>query len=166
MSGHSLRRHLWRRPSPAGVLAVVALMLACAGSAVAGSLLSVGAGLKRASATPAELNAPAVGAAKAKATVAQSGQVLGRHSTAIGSDTIRFVDSTVAGNAFFDATAMCDPGEAISGGGVLDTGSANFGDAISNSAPVVNGAQSGWFGQVINAGSSGENFTVYAVCLT
>jgi hypothetical protein len=154
MTGHSWRPRVWRRPSPTGVIAVIALVLACAGSAAAGSLITSGT-LRDAAGNP-----ETHGAALAPVTVGTP--FVPRGARAVAGVTYRFIDATVPANGIGANTSGCAANETALGGGASVVGTADFGDSISQSQPVTDG--SGWTAEVMNAGSA-ETFRVWAVCV-
>jgi len=161
MTGHPWRGRVWRRPSPTGVIAVIALVLACAGSAAAGSLITSGS--VRDAAGNVQQHEGLTARAQAPFTVGTP--FLPQGARAVAGVTYRFVEATVGPNGINNATSGCTPNETALGGGASVVGTADFGDSISQSQPVTDGAgNTGWTAEVMNAGAA-ETFRVWAVCV-
>jgi hypothetical protein len=136
----------FRLPSPAMVVAAIALFVALSGTAVAAGIVAK---------AKFALNAGKVQGN----TAAQVAALPGPASTAASLVTTRTTSFSVgAGNAR-SFTASCQSGEKAVGGGYTTDGALVSGP----SAPTADGAS--WQVLVLNLGDSGASGTAYAVCI-
>jgi hypothetical protein len=142
-----MNRIIRSRPSPAIIVAVVALVAALAGTAVAGPGASSSAITKSKVKTIANKQAD-----KAIDNVLPLG------SANLGTITTRTSTQTVNVNTSANTTANCQAGERVLSGGV-----AGGAQLVVVEADRKQGE--GWFGSVFNAGANNSNFTVEAYCL-
>jgi hypothetical protein len=158
-----------RKPSPAMVIALVALFVATSGSAVAGSIVPLA---KRAlsadnakhalSADNAKKLATAASNAIVQQAVSQAAQAPGPASTAAGLISVKtatWTNNPASGNDF---TVVCDAGsKAIAGGWEDPNGYSHPWDT----RPTGDGT--GWrvFVTTSSSAPGGQSGTVYAVCL-
>ncbi len=163
--------HRFRLPSPAMVVAIVALFIALSGSAVAGVLITSAdikdgtilgrdiankaiTSTKLAQGKGSGLNADKVDNLSSEQMVAMPGPA----STAVGLLTTRTTNNTIAPGAAGDYTAACAPGEKATGGG-----SSSFGAVLTlDSRPNT---ESSWSTFVANVGDQPVALTVWVVCL-
>jgi hypothetical protein len=163
MSGSCLRQP----PTPAGVLACVALAVSLSGTAVAAGIVANAKHANRADLAVRALNADrlqgrtAVQIATAGATA--GAQLPGPASSAAALVIVKTSPWSVAPGGRADVTLQCDAGQkAISGGWEDPGGSATF----SVNRPSTDGGA--WRMSVgVPAGATGlQSGTLYAVCLT
>jgi hypothetical protein len=159
------------------VIALIALVLGAAGSSTAESLVD-GSHLKDGSVSLDKLTPAARAAAQGRrgprgrrgpqGPQGPSGLqgAAGPPGRGMSTVTIRTFDDTIAPQNKAAAHVNCAQGEFATGGGVLDVSTADFGDGVLQSYPIGNGAfPTGWFVEMINAGTTGEGFRVYAICV-
>jgi hypothetical protein len=136
--------HRIRRPSPALVVALVALFVALSGSAVAAGIVAhaklADNAKKLAGKTPTQV------AAMAPAPTSLAGYI-----------TVETANWSLNAQDANDFTAACDSGQKAIAGGY-------DGDGLDiNSRPAAGGG--GWTVAILNPLDSGTSGTVYAVCL-
>jgi len=174
------------RTTYANVTATLALFIALSGGAYAATILpanSVGARQLKSSAvergkiknqavnsvkvrdnslTGADINEAALGKV-ASAVAADSATNAGRALTAAALDKLTYKSATAtapADSASTAATATCDAGQHVVGGGVrLDAPTDGL---VDDSYPDSN--NTAWTAHVANAPGAPQNFTVYAIC--
>ena len=157
-----------RRPTPALVIAMIALFVALGGTA--GAVVTAAVPLaKRAlvadnakkvgGVTAAQLGGAAA-AAGAKAALAESPAGPRPSSTAAGLVTIKSAPTSVGANGANTFSVACDSGQKVSGGGYASGGGLV---AMLGSAPTSDG--SGWTVFVGDLTGSGSSGSVYAVCI-
>jgi hypothetical protein len=136
----------FRLPSPAVVLAAIALFVALSGTAVAAGIVA-----------KAKF---AINAGKLQGNTAQQVAALpGPASSAAGLVATRTASFSVGANSARSVTASCESGEKAVGGGYTTDGALLSGPT----APTGDGAS--WQVLVVNIGDSGASGTAYAVCV-
>jgi hypothetical protein len=164
------------RPTYANVTATLALFVALGGGAYAATALpanSVGTKqLKNSAVVAAKIKKNTItGADINESTLAKvpSAQVADRAAAASSLDKVTYktaAGTAPAGSAANVASAKCDSGQHVIGGGVT-LATPGIG-VINDSSPDANGA--GWTAHVGNASSGSSaatlTFTVYAICTT
>jgi hypothetical protein len=135
-----------RLPSPATVLAMIALFVALGGTAVAAGIV------------PKAKFALNAGKLQGK-SAAQVAAIAGPATTAAGLVTTRTTSFSVPGNDARSVTASCEAGEKAVGGGYTTDGVLLSGPT----APTGDGAS--WQLLVVNIGDSNAAGTAYALCL-
>jgi hypothetical protein len=143
-----MRRIPRSRPSPAIIVAVVALVAALAGTAVAGPGASTSAVDKS--------DVRKIATRKANKAV---DQVLPLTSANLGVVNTRTVTQTVGPNQAASATANCLTGERVLSGGFIY----NINEGVFVEQDRKQGE--GWFVQVFNFSGATRSFTVEANCL-
>jgi hypothetical protein len=143
-----MRRITRSRPSPAIIVAVVALVAALAGTAVAGPGASTSAVDKS--------DVRKIATRKANKAV---DQVLPLTSANLGVVNTRTVTQTVGPNQAASATANCLTGERVLSGGFIY----NINEGVFVEQDRKQGE--GWFVQVFNFSGATRSFTVEANCL-
>jgi hypothetical protein len=163
------------RPSPAIIVAIVALVAAVAGTAVAGQDASTSALTKSKVKKVAkkQVNKLAPGIANEEITKRAPGLSVASAVTAsrLANVTVQREDATVVDNTANGIIVECPAGQQVISGGVITGANDTY---ITNSVPanaVVGDLNDGetftaWRGFVVNqTGGSGDHpFTVYAVC--
>jgi hypothetical protein len=141
-----------RLPSPALVVASIALVVALTGTAVAANVVPLA---KRALVAD---NAKKLGGQTSSQLVSRASEAAGPASTAVGLITVKTAPFSLGAQQGGDFTVTCDPGQkAISGGYDNPTGVALGWD----SRPTADGT--GWASYL--SSSSGGSGNVYAICL-
>ena len=173
-----MKRLRLRRPSPALVLAVIALVFATAGGATAATLITgkqiknssiTGADVKNKSLTKSDFKGSVTGPPGAQGPAGPQGPA---GSNAFGS--LHYVTSgTVAnpnGSQNF-GEAVCNSDERVVGGGVLTTGAFTSHQRVNSSFPsdgtgniVGHLGTAGWAAFVDNEGATPQSFEVWAIC--
>jgi hypothetical protein len=143
-----------RFPSPALVIAVLALFVALSGTAVAAGVVPLA---KRALTAD---NAKKVGGQTAGQISAAAAAQPGPASSAAGLTSIRSAPVSIGAQAVSPATVACAAGEKASGGGFALASGA---PVLISSAPTSDG--SGWTVLVLNVGNGGATGNAYAVCV-
>ncbi len=153
-----MNRRQIKRPSPALVVATVALFVALGGTA--GAVVTAAVPLaKRALVAD---NAKKVGGQSAAQLVSQASQAPGPASTAAGLVAIKSGTWSLAPAGFADVTVTCDAGQKAVGGGWEDPGGyAHAWD--SRPTPDLTGWKT-YFNLSSNAPGT-QSGSVYAVCL-
>lgn len=154
-----------RFPSPALVVAVVALFVALGGTAVAASpvvkraLFADNAG-KLQKKTPAQIAAiPGPATTLEGKTAAQIAETPGPASTAAGLLTVKSVGDSIGADAEREYTISCDSGRKVAGGGFSSNGAVMAFD----SRPVN---ETTWGIYLVNLSrSQGFSVSLYATCL-
>jgi hypothetical protein len=146
-----MKRITRSRPSPAIIVAVVALVAALAGTAVAGQ------GAETSSALGQKI--------KKKATKAANkvvDETLPITSAELGTIATRSVSAPVADTAYEELTANCQSGEKVLSGGVKWDNSAK-----TEFQPILESYKEGegWYARVNNGSGFSRSFTVEAYCL-
>lgn len=77
---------------------------------------------------------------------------------------VRESDSSDVGVGYANATADCQPGETVLGGGEAFVASGDAGAVVTRSLPVTAGDEQGWQAEMHNAGPGTGHVHVYAVC--
>jgi hypothetical protein len=141
-----------KRPSPALVIAVLALFVSLSGTAVAAGVVPLA---KRALSAD---NAKKLGGQTAAAIAAKAAQTPGPASSAAGLVTVKQAGDAVNANSGREFSIACDGGKKVVSGGF-----ASDGDVISfDSRPMSDVA---WGMHLVNLGDGNANVTLYAVCL-
>jgi hypothetical protein len=154
-----------KRPSPAFVVAMIAMFLALGGTAGAVVTAAVPLAKRALVADNAKKlggkSAAQIGAAAAAAALSQSPAGARPASSAVGVVTTKSAPWSLAGDQGSDFAAACDSGQKVIGGG-YDNPS---GDALAlDTRPGSDGAS--WRIYLINLSSSaGASGNVYAICL-
>ena len=139
-------RERFHLPSPAMVLATVALFVALTGTAVAAGIVAK---------AKFALNAGKLQGS----TAAQVAAMPGPASTAAGLVSTKSASFSLAGQNVKTFGATCDSGQKAVSGGFTSQGAVLSAD----SGPTSDG--SGWQLLLVNADASAASGTVYAVCL-
>jgi hypothetical protein len=162
------------RPSPAIIVAIVALVAAVAGTAVAGPDATTSVSKKKTKQiAKKQVNKLAPGIANDEITKRAPGLSVASAVTAnrLANVTVQREDATVVDNTANGIIVECPAGQQVISGGVITGANDTY---ITNSVPanaVVGDLNDGetfsaWRGFVVNqTGGSGDHpFTVYAVC--
>jgi hypothetical protein len=155
----------WKRPSPALVIAVLALFVSLSGTAVAAGIvplakraLTADKAKVAAKATVAD-NAKKVGGQTAAGIITQAAQTPGPASSAAGLVSVKQAADTIQPNTGREVVIACDAGKKILSGGWSTTG-----DAVGfDSHPVGDTGWAVWLG--VGASSPAAPVTLYAVCI-
>ena len=180
-----MSRHIRHRPSPAMVIALLALFIAMAGTGYAATQLpanSVGPKqLKKNAVERVKIKNNAVNAAKVLDNSLRGADIKESSLAKVPSATLADNATHAAASAALDkavyraatttapaasdstaATATCDAGQHVIGGGVrLDNPAAGL---IDDSYPDA--GNTAWSAHVANGPAAAQNFTVYAICIT
>jgi hypothetical protein len=146
-----MRRIMRSRPSPAIIVAVVALVAALAGTAVAG---------------PGAESSKITGAKVVKKATKVANKVVDQRlpitSPELGTVTTRSVSAPVADTAYEELTANCQSGEKVLSGGVKWDNSAK-----TEFLPILESYKEGegWYARVNNGSGFSRTVTVEAYCL-
>jgi hypothetical protein len=166
-----MKKHL-KFPSPAMVVALVALGMALGGTAVAGGQLITGAQIRDHSIALKDLTPRTVRALRGQRGVRGPAGLQGSVGPAgpeglpgtIAPNKVSFQQSptsTIAAGTVGQAQALCPAGSfVISGGGFTN------GQGLWSSSPSTSGTQSGWTIGATAYSSLNSTLTAYAVCLT
>jgi hypothetical protein len=139
-----MRRIMRSRPSPAIIVAVVALVAALAGTAVAG---------------PGANSSVITGAKVVKKANKVFDSRLPITSAELGTINTRTATENVPNNQFGEATANCQTGEKVISGGVRHNSFFVYLQETYRQGE-------GWFGKVVNFSGGAVTLTVEAYCLT
>jgi len=141
-----------KRPSPALVLAVVALFVSLSGTAVAAGVVPLATRALSAD------NAKKLQGQTPAAIVAKAAQTPGPASSAAGLVAVKQAGDALAGNSGREFMIACDGGKKVISGGF-----ASDGDVIAfDSRPMSDAA---WGMYLANGGDGNANVTLYAVCM-
>ncbi len=147
-----------KRPSPALVVAMVALFVALGGTA--GAVVTAAVPLAKRALTAD--NAKKLGGQTSQAIVQQAGSVPGPASTAAGLVAIKTGTWSLGPGSGNNFTVMCDAGQKVVSGGWSDPGdwSASY-----QSLPTGDGA--GWttFIWTFTGAPGAQSGTLYAICV-
>jgi hypothetical protein len=147
-----------KRPSPALVIAVLALFVSLSGTAVAAGVVPLAKRALSADKAKQADNAKKLGGETAAAIIAKAAQTPGPAGTAAGLvSSKQATDSLTAknGRAF---TIACDTGKKV-----ISAGYASDGDVVSfDSRPI---GDSAWEIYLANFGEANAGVTLYAVCI-
>jgi len=141
-----------KRPSPALVLAVLALFVSLSGTAVAAGVVPLATRALSAD------NAKKLQGQTPAAIVAKAAQTPGPASSAAGLVAVKQAGDALAGNSGREFMIACDGGKKVISGGF-----ASDGDVIAfDSRPMSDAA---WGMYLANGGDGNANVTLYAVCM-
>ena len=146
------------RPSPALVIAVLALFVSLSGTAVAAGVVPLAKRALSADKAKQADNAKKLEGQTAAAIVAKAAQSPGPASSAAGLVTVKQAGDALTANTGRELVIACDGGKKVVSGGF-----ASDGDVISfDSRPMSDAA---WGTHLVNIGDGNANVTLYAVCL-
>jgi hypothetical protein len=151
-----------KRPSPALVIAVLALFVSLSGTAVAAGVVPLAKRALSADKAKQADNAKKLEGQTAAAIVAKAAQTPGPASSAAGLVSVKTAAWSLAADSQAEFIVVCDAGQKAIGGGFDDPG--GYAHPWDN-RPTVDGA--GWR-TIVTVGSSApaqQTGTVYTVCL-
>ena len=154
---------LHKRPSPALVVAMVALFVALGGTAGAVVNAAVPLAKRAISADNAKklngFTAKQIATVGAQAGAAASAEVPGPASTAAGVVSVKTGTASLAADGEGEFTVACDAGQKVAGGGFTSSGAVVSFDSYPAS-------DSSWRLYLLNASeTAGANITLYATCV-
>jgi hypothetical protein len=141
-----------KRPSPALVIAVLALFVSLSGTAVAAGVVPLA---KRALSAD---NAKKLEGQTAAAILAKAAQTAGPASSAAGLVTVKKAGDALTANSGREFVIACDGGKKVISGGF-----ASDGDVIAFDSRPMSDVAWGMF--LANSGDGNANVTLYAVCI-
>ena len=155
----------WKKPSPALVIAVLALFVSLSGTAVAAGIVPLAKRAltadkaKVANSAKVADNAKKVGGQTAAGIITQAAQTPGPASGVAGLVSVKQATDTIQPNTSREVVITCDAGKKAISGGWSTTG-----DAFSfDSRPVNDTAWGIWL--AVPASSPAAPVTLYAVCI-
>jgi hypothetical protein len=151
-----------RRPSPALLIALLALFVSLSGTAVAAGVVPLAKRALSADKAKVADGAKRLGAGSSAALVAKAARTPGPASSAAGLVTVKTGPWSLAANTGNDFAVACDSGQKAVGGGFEDP----IGYAHSwDSRPSGDGASWRTVITVSSDAPSTQSGTVYAICL-
>lgn len=147
-----------KRPSPALVIAVLALFVSLSGTAVAAGVVPLAKRALSADKAKQADNAKKLEGQTAAAIVARAAQAPGPASSAAGLVSVKQAGDSIAGNSERELVIACDGGKKVVSGGFASDGSVISFD----SRPMSDVA---WGMHLVNIGDGNASVTLYAVCL-
>jgi hypothetical protein len=147
-----------KRPSPALVLAVLALFVSLSGTAVAAGVVPLAKRALSADKAKVADNAKKLEGQTAAAILAKAAQTPGPASSAAGLVNIKQAADSLTANSGREFVIACDGGKKVVSGGF-----ASDGDVLSfDSRPMSDVA---WGMNLVNIGDGNAGVTLYAVCI-
>ena len=145
-------------PSPALVIAVLALFVSLSGTAVAAGVVPLAKRALSADKAKQADNAKKLGGETAAAIVARAAQTPGPAGTAAGLVSAKQASDSLAAQTGREFVIACDGGKKVISGGFASDGSVIAFD----SRPI---SDSTWGIYLMNIGDGNAGVTLYAVCL-
>ena len=150
--------HALKRPSPALVVALLALFVSLSGTAVAAGVVPLAKRALSADKAKVADNAKKLEGQAAAALVQKAAQTPGPASSAGGLVSIKQASDSVAADSGREFVIGCDGGRKVISGGYRSDG-----DVLAfDSRPI---SDSTWGMYLSNAGTGAASVTLYAVCI-
>ena len=148
-----------KRPSPALVIAVLALFVSLSGTAVAAGVVPLAKRALSADKAKQADNAKKLEGQTAAAILAKAAQTPGPASSAAGLVTVKQATDSVAAGAGREIVIACDGGKKVISGGFASDGSVLPFDSQTDQRRRRGGSY------LANVGDGNASVTLYAVCL-
>jgi hypothetical protein len=149
----------WKKPSPALVIAVLALFVSLSGTAVAAGIVPLAKRALSADKAKVADNSKKLGGQTAASIIATAAKTPGPAGSAAGLVSVKQAADTIAPSSGREIVITCDAGKKVISGGWSTTGEAYAFD----SRPVSDTAWGVWIGN--GASSPAAPVTLYAVCI-
>jgi hypothetical protein len=147
-----------KRPSPALVVALLALFVSLSGTAVAAGVVPLAKRALNADKAKVADNAKRLEGLGAAALLQKAAQMPGPASSAAGLVTIKQAADSLGGKSGREYVIGCDGGKKVVSGGYSTTGNALGFDA----RPL---SDTSWSIYLVNGGDAAAAVTLYAVCI-
>jgi hypothetical protein len=148
---------VWKRPSPALVVALLALFISLSGTAVAAGVVPLAKRALTADKAKVADNAKKLEGQAAAALLRKAAQTPGPASSAAGLVSIKQAADSVAPKSGREIVIGCDGGKKVVSGGYASDAAIGF-----DSRPISDTA---WSMYVLNPGDAAAPVTLYAVCI-
>ena len=149
---------VWKRPSPALAVALLALFISLSGTAVAAGVVPLAKRALNADKAKVADNARKLEGQTAAALIQKAGQLPGPASSAAGLVSTKQVTDSLASKSGRDYVIGCDAGKKVLSGGYSTSG-----DVLGfDSRPISDTSWSIYLG---NGGDAAASVTLYAVCV-
>ena len=149
---------VWKRPSPALAVALLALFISLSGTAVAAGVVPLAKRALNADKAKVADNARKLEGQTAAALIQKAGQLPGPASSAAGLVSTKQVTDSLASKSGRDYVIGCDGGKKVLSGGYSTSG-----DVLGfDSRPISDTSWSIYLG---NGGDAAASVTLYAVCV-
>lgn len=146
-----------KRPSPALVVALLALFISLSGTAVAAGVVPLAKRALSADKAKVADNAKKLEGQAAAALLQKAAQMPGPASTAAGLISIKQATDSIAPKSGREVVIGCDGGKKVVSGGYASDSAIGF-----DSRPI---SDSAWGLYLLNPGDGNANVTLYAVCM-
>jgi hypothetical protein len=151
---------VWKRPSPALVVALLALFISLSGTAVAAGVVPLAKRALTADKAKVAANAKKLDGQTSAALLQKAAQMPGPASSAAGLVSTKQVTDSLGAESGRDYVIACDGGKKVVSGGYSTT--RNVLVVGLDSRPI---SDTTWSIYLLNAGDAAASVTAYAVCI-